>query len=339
MSGNHEELRKRFIHLRWNWHDFWDSDPDRAIAMIEEAIGIAETVQEPHWEMEARHWLAQALVFTKRDYGRALPLVVQSAVEARKPIYQGWQTRICLYQDLIAAYVGTDAVSHADTIEAALKKMQAEAAPESQCTRCLLGERTTFELKRQNLAAAHLTAQTYLSKAWSTHHRSIAQSHLAHIAFLKGEWQLALEHAEAAEKIGEQADNPDTVIEGLVFQAVAHLQFGNAERAQDCFQQSEARRALCGVTLDEQYWQARAAYFEFAGDIDGAIASRQLHLQEIAGHGALREEAEALIDLCRLQKQKGEIAAELQERTRLAIDKLKVKADLSDKLSQLLHDL
>ena len=337
MSQEHDALENRYFQLRWGWYEFWESDPDHAIGMIEEAIDIAEQLDKPHWVMENRHWLAQALVFKKRDYTKALPLAVQSAVEVRKPIFQGWQTRICLYQDLIAAHIGVDAITHAGTIEAALDRMQVETSPESQCTRCLLGERTSFELKRNDLDAARLAANTYLSKSWTTHHRSNALIYLTYLAFLDKVWTSVLEHAEAAEKLGDHAENPDTVVHALMWQAAAHCKLGDLEKSLDCFRQSEARRKLCGVTFGAIYWTARVVYHELTDDIDGAIASRQEHLQMIAGHGALREEAEGWIDLCRLQKRKGKITEDSLQQAHAAINKLTVKGDLPESFAEIVQ--
>ncbi|NUM46857.1 MAG: hypothetical protein HUU38_19295 [Anaerolineales bacterium] len=335
MKPEKRELTGRFFSLRWQWHDFWDTDPDRSIAMIEEAIGIAEQLEQPIWVMECRHWLAQAIVFKKRDYARGLPLVVQSAVDASKPTFQGWRTRICLYQDLIAAYIGADAISNATIIENALSRMQAESPPEAQCTRCLLGERTSFELKQHNLEYARLSAQTYLSKSNEPHHQSQAQAYIAHLSFLSEDWKATLKHAEAAEKLGSEADNQDIVVEALIHQAIAHLKLGDLNVAKACFSRSEAQRSLYGITLDIQYWNTRVAYFEALNDLDSAISSRKAHLDAIAGHGALREEAEALIDLCRLQKQVGGIAPETIQKAQTAISALKIPADLPIKLAQI----
>ncbi len=336
MSDEEGKLEERYRLLWWNWDDHFNTDPDRAIAMIEEAIGIAKTLEEPYWEMEARHWLAQVLVLKKRDFTKGLPLTVQSATEARHPMYKDWTTRICLYQDLIAAYIGVDALTHAEAIEVALDRMQAEAPPSSQCFHCLFGERTSFELNRGNLNAAKLVGQTYLSNANTDYHHSYAQIHLMYIAFLEDDWAAVLRHAEAAEKVS-RPHHVNNLVKALVWQAVAHLKLGDIEKGHSLFLQSEAERELCGVTFGMQYWTGRVMYYEFSGDLDAAITARQTHLNTIAGLGALREEAEAWLDLCRLQKQQGDIHLETLEQTRTAIERLQTKGGLPGRLEQLLH--
>ncbi len=336
MNDDQEALENRYFELHWEWHHYFDSDPDRVIAMLEEAINIAEQLGQDLWRMESRHWLAQTIIFKKRDYVKGLPLAVQSAVEARKPHYQGWSTRICLYQDLIAAHVGTDPVSYQETIETALDHMQKEAPPESQCTQCLAGERAMFELRRGDINAAMLASQSYLSKADNSHHGSNAHIYLSYLAFLQNDWAAMLSHAETAEKLGRDNQSQDNIVEGLILQAVAHLELGAVEQAKHCFAQSESVRALCNVIFGMRYWTIRVAYYELLDDLDAAIEARQSHLTSINGLGALREEAEAWLDLCRLQKQKGDIPHESVQQTRAAIERLQVKGDLPDKLEQVL---
>ena len=114
------------------------------------------------------------------------------------------------------------------------------------------------------------------------------------------------------------------------------MQLGNSREAALCFEQREAQRALSGSTLEPEYWDARVAYHGLTGDHDGALAARRAHLESIAGHGALHEEAEALLDLCRLEKQHGKLTEQTIEKTREAIARLKVPGDLPNQLQRLL---
>lgn len=338
MSDKHEALEERYHKLNWQWREYFESSPDRAIVILEEVIEIARTLEEPFWEMEARHWLAQALVFKKRNYQAALPLVVKSAVESRDPQFKTWRTRTCLYQDLIAAHVGADALSHEQTVENALSKMQAEVDPDSQCARCLQGERTTFEMSRGRMAAAEAAAQTYLSMADFPHHRAIAHSHMCHIMFLQQKWQQLAEHAEAALKAAEMpfSENEDVILESLLWQAVAQQQLGNREQAADFFQRSQAQEKLLGITPDPFYFHALTHYHEFDNDIEAAVAVREAHLAAIDGFGALRETAEAQIDLVRLQKINGSLESDAVKRAQTAIAQLKIPGNLPLKLEEIL---
>ena len=338
MSDNLEDLKKRYHQLNWQWHDYWDSDPDQAIAILQEVVHIAETLEEPYWYMESRHWLAQALIFKKRDYKTALPLVVQSAVEARDPKYAQWRTRTCLYQDLIAAHVGNDAITHEKTVEEALNKMQAEVDPQSQCARCLQGERTTFERNRGRLDAAEAAAKTYLSIATSTHHRASAHNDLCHIMFLQEKWQRLAEHATAAQKAAEApfSENEDVIVESLLWQAVSHQRMNEPEIARDFFQRSQSQAKLLGLTPGKLYFHGLVSYHEFAGDLEAAIVARQAHLEAINGLGALREEAEAHIDLVRLQKMNGTLNDTAVAQAKAALAQLKIPGDLPAKLETVL---
>ncbi|MGB1252899.1 MAG: hypothetical protein ACPG8W_19955 [Candidatus Promineifilaceae bacterium] len=342
MSHDENALQQRFYELRWAWHDTFTSDPDKSLAIIQEAIDLAGSFDSDEWQlrkMEMQHWYQQGLVFNKRDYARALPATIRSAVEARKPKYANWRTKICLYQDLIAAHVGQDAISNAPAIEAALSKMEAEAPDYSQCRICLAGERSQFEMWRDDLDVAEKATTFYLSKARFGHNPG-AHTMMCVVYFRRENWQLLLEHAQAAIKGSEDdADAKDDLIEGYLWQAVAQLKLGKPDAAKESFVAAETEHALIKTTLSVWYYLARAYYHEHSDQLTLAIATRQQQLEAIAGKGALREEAEARVELCRLEGLCGEgISAETITLAQAAIGHLKVPAKLPAKLETILKE-
>lgn len=338
MDMNEEQLLDRYYELSWSYHNYWHSDIDRAISIIKEAIDVADQLDDKLMWMEERHWLAQAYVFRKQDYAKALPLVIESAVEARKPIYREWSTRVCLYQDLIAAHVGCDALSHEKTIEKALEQMEEEAPPNSQCVRCLAGERFEFEMARGNLEAAKQSLQHRLSITYTSHHKAAALFDQARLNFLDEKWQEMAESAAACQKQAELADSDDVVVDALLYQAVAHLKLGDEAVSADFYNQHVAQRALITQTMDSNYYEALIAYHNFHNDLPSAIAAQQEQLAALAGKGALRDEAKASISLCRLLKQAGKLTDTEVANARAAIMRLKVDGGLMAHLDSLLAE-
>ncbi len=336
MTEHEQELYNRMLRLRWGWHKYWGVDPDQAIGMLEEASKIAEQLQKPLIVMECRHWITQLLLFQKRDFAKSLPMAIESAVEARKPLYQNWQHKTCLHQDLIASYVGADAISYEAAIEKALSQMLADVSPTSPCMSCLLGERVGFEYKRGDTKAAERAAQAWFAHDNGSHHGSAAQECLTEYAVLHQEYEKALEHGELALKLATKGDRQEIAAGALAWQAVAHLHLGDEAAAETCSQQCDATLVDYHATLSESYHNARVTYHELRDKLPDAIAARAAHLVDLADHGALREEARAWVDLCRLKKQYGQLNDITIEQAQASIAKLKIQGDLPEKLAAII---
>jgi hypothetical protein len=70
--------------------------------------------------LELDHWRLRRLLYGTGDYGQARDVAVRAAMEARKPRFDAHASRICLQEDLIAIYIGTDPDGNAALIRSAL---------------------------------------------------------------------------------------------------------------------------------------------------------------------------------------------------------------------------
>ena len=123
-------------------------------------------------------------------------LAVQATLKTRKPQYSELPQRICLHEDLIYAYVGTDPEGHAERIEQALEYMQQQVGPELSCRFCVQGCCTQFAFQRGQLDEAQAAAMKMLemtanerSRETAEHHGMEAYGDLCAIAFERGDWE------------------------------------------------------------------------------------------------------------------------------------------------------
>src|SRR5215472_783316 len=123
-QANGDRDRLRLQQIFDNASRFTKTDPDVMLGLLAEGKALAQQLDEPWWVLFFDHWRLQALLHFKYDYRDVMDLAVTATLEARKPQFSTLPQRICLHEDLIYAYVGTDAEGHADRITQALDYMQ-----------------------------------------------------------------------------------------------------------------------------------------------------------------------------------------------------------------------
>ncbi|HEY1014527.1 MAG TPA: hypothetical protein VGE07_17595 [Herpetosiphonaceae bacterium] len=310
----------------------FETHPEQARAILEQARATARRLNEPWWERFYDHWLLQLLLHHIKDYNAALELAVRAAVEVRKPSYQQFPQRICLQEDLISAYVGIDPLGHQQRIEQALDYMQREVAPSAECRYCLQGLRTSFETELGRLDRALAAGLEEMAAAqWSDHHLMGAYTSLCEIAYLRGDWQNLPDWAVAGEALAIANDDLDNLIEFLAWQAVCARRQGDEEAAQRLYRRATSRAGRMGVPPGRIYFDAICAYHELRGAYHLALKVRERQLATLAGSGQLYRTGLCHIQRCRLLKLLGK---PLDEAAAMARDAI---AQLSDPAPLLAH--
>ncbi len=332
-----QKLYDRYWQLMFTFNRNWDKDIDRAIASLHEARQIAEQLNDSQNMIEADHWLMQALIFKKRDYGQALPMAVKTAVEVRKPEYTGWRTQICVHQDLILSYIGTDPNGYDTLIEQALDYMDEQAGSQMQCRFCLRGARADYHLARFQLEQARKTCLHQLSMTEQPHYQAEAYCQLCEIAYLEKKWDEVLDYGLAAEKAGEKDQSPSEIIEGQAWQAVAIQQAGDSSKAAKLMRTAQLQASQFTAVLNPRFYNAQVAYYELTGEIEQAAAARLEQINGLAGKKGWHEESSARIDYCRLQARLNQLTDEEIKATEQIIKQLKDPAPLQQRLQGIVN--
>jgi hypothetical protein len=304
--------RLRLLQIYENAAKFAKTDPDVMLGLLAEGKALARQLDEPWWVLFFDHWRLQALLHFKYDYREVMDIAVQATLEARKPQYAELPQRVCLHEDLIYAYVGTDPEGHAEPIGQALDYMQQHVGPDLDCRYCVQGCCTQFALQRGRLDEAQAAALKMLdmtgeerSPATADHYALDAYADLCAIAFQAGDWDALKEWAAAGEETARRRDKQLELAKFLAWRALLERRDGNEPAARRLIRAATARASRLKAVPGESYYDALAAYHEQGGETGAALTVRDQELKAIAGKGRHTHEARCRLKRCRLLAQMG----------------------------------
>jgi hypothetical protein len=318
------------------------SDPARALALYEQGRRLAESLNEPWWVMYFTHWKLQVLLYYLADYQHAQRFAVEATLEARKPAYTGLPQRVCLHDDLVNSYVGTDPKGNACAIQEALAFMQADVAPLMECRYCIQGDAADFALATGSLNGAETACQHILDMAEDetslgtrAHHCMTAEARLCEVAFLRQDWTALAEHADAGADWNPQAQRPMLLAEFLMWQALLARRKGEDRQGEALVHRAEDAVARNNAVPRGCYFDALCAYRLEAKETELALKVREHELKLIAGKGMLQREANGWLQLCRLRRQLGLPLEESLMKAREAAHRLRRPEEMLAELTRL----
>jgi hypothetical protein len=304
--------RMSLLQIYENASKFSKTDPDVMLGLLAEGRALAQQLDEPWWVLFFDHWRLQALLHFKYDYRDVMDLAVSATLEARKPQYATLPQRVCLHEDLIYAYVGTDAEGHADRIAQALEYMQQHVGPDLDCRFCVQGCCAQFALQRGRLDEAREASLRMLaltdaapSRATADHYALDAYADLCAVAFAKGDWDGLSAWADAGAETARRRDKQLELAKFLAWKALLERRAGNEDAARRLCRAAASRVARLKAVPGESYYDALAAFHEQGGDPGEALTVRDQELKRIAGKGRLAHEARCRVARCRLLAQTG----------------------------------
>jgi hypothetical protein len=311
-EANGDRERLRLLPIFENASKFSKTDPDVMLGLLAEGKALAQQLDEPWWVLFFDHWRLQALLHFKYDYRNVMDIAVQATLEARKPQYAELPQRVCLHEDLIYAYVGTDPEGHAERIGQALEYMQQHVGPDLDCRFCVQGCCTQFALQRGRLDEAQAAALKMLamtdaerSAATADHYAIDAYADLCAIAFERGDWDALAEWAAAGEETARRRDKHLELAKFLAWRALLERRAGDDEAARRRFRAATSRAGRLKAMPGESYYDALCAYHELGGEPGAALTARDQELNAIAGKGRLAHETRCRLKRCRLLARMG----------------------------------
>ncbi len=236
-AGDGPRLKLTTIHPAG--YRFRETDPDRALALFEEGRRQALALDEPWWVLFFDHWRATARMHFQRDFREVLDLVVRTALDARKPLFEQHPLRLAVFDDLVAAYLGIDPLGHAEAIHQALEHLEQTIEPGPESGRYLLYARQRgFAVAAEDLdtAASVATRELALADADSDRHRAqhfsvFIYNSLCEIAFRRRDWDDLERQARAGEELARRVGHQLELSELLLYRSLVVWQRGDREEA------------------------------------------------------------------------------------------------------------
>jgi ATP/maltotriose-dependent transcriptional regulator MalT len=321
-----DEERLRLAGMLDEAYPHFETDPDRALAILLEGRRLAEMLAEPRWVLFYEHWRLQVLLFHKGDYRDAVGLAVKATVESAKPQHGDFPQRVCLQEDLINAYAGIDPVGYEEAIEQALQYMQREVTRDMECRHCVESCRFRFEADRGDLEAARAAALRGLTLAEedaSSFYLASSFWNLCIVAHRSGDFTSLREWAEAGEEAARQVDRKAHVAQFLLWQAVAARHDKDEDRARRLCRRAIARVSHLEQPPSEDYHDALSAYHELGGKLAKALKVCERELEMTAGQGELARTCRAQIKRCSLLARMGLLTEADREAAREAARRLR----------------
>jgi hypothetical protein len=314
-TGDRE--RQRLLQLFENASNFNHSDPDVMLGLLAEGRALAQALNEPWWVLFFDHWRLQALLHFKCDYRTVPELATKSALEARKPLYSQLPQRVCLHEDLIYAFVGTDPEGHQERIRQALDYMSQEVGPDLDCRYCVQGCRARFAMEcgrpeEAQAAANQLLAMTDAESSRSTADHFAMDAYDIHcdLAFQRGDWKALAEWATAGEEAARRRAKDRDLAKFLAWQALLARIGGQEDRARRLARGAASRIARLKSVPAESYFDGLCAYHEKGGELEDALRLRDQELATVVGKDRLLQETRCRIKRCRLLAQMGRLTPE-----------------------------
>jgi hypothetical protein len=333
-----DERRQLLSTLFWEAHQRLRDLPDAALAGFERSQRLALSLKEPWWVLFFEHWKLQCLLHYKQDVTRALPLAVTATMEARKPAYAGCPQRLCIHDDLIAAYLDLDAPGYAPEVEEALKYMEAEVSEDFECRQCILSRRATLADALDRLDVLEQVATGMLARAQECgdpHHACYGHRWLCYLAYRQGEPEEIALHAGAGLAGRGIVERPVNEAVFLTWQAYLARLEGDQRTARRRLRRAEAVLARTARLPSGGYYTARCAYHALKGEREEELAVREQELAQLVGKSQHFWEASTRLEQCRLLAELGRPLEEAAAEARRAIGRLRQPAELLARLAEI----
>lgn len=313
-------------------------EPDTALQLLQEATELAKEAEDHRAILHMNHWILQKLIFHKRDYQRAYELAIATALEARKPAYAQLQDHICVQQDLIFSYLGTDPHGNAPVIEDAIAYMDSQISGNIGCRYCWHELKSSFYLATGNIKQAKTASQEYLEISeggwYRSHHGAIACSVLCEVAYREQAWDDLHSYAQlGTEWIQDKNNLSYHVCALLASQVIALYHRGEHNAAAQLYRKTVMRAERAESDMLPVFYDMLCDYHRLTEDLQAALWWRQKQLGEIVGKGQKYQESRCRLDLARVLKELGRPYHDMLAEAREVIETLKIPKPLLEELA------
>ncbi len=320
---NGDSQRMRLATMHYDAWKLFESDPDQALSILDEGMRLAEDLGELWWRIYYTYWRTEAFVFYIGDLNKGLDNAVRTAVEIRKPEYQGFPGTGRAYRVLLDSYVFRDPIGYEDKINETIHTMEHDI-PLDLDTRCLLqARRSQMANILEQYDRAQEEALIYLNMCEHSAFRLMhAYEILCDLAYRCEDYYQAIGYAmEMDEQSRRCRKKSGTVVSYEIRATLARIR-GNEGDALKFYRQKLAHEASLGTKRGSFSYDLMCRFHELAGDVDKAWALRERQFTEIEGKGFFHAEVWVRILRCRLLGRMGKPVEEELSETYKSIENL-----------------
>lgn len=332
MSDNYLSYRQMFMQAMQQRY----TNPQATVKLLQQVSALAREEYDPHEALFIDHWLLQTLINVIEDYNQALDLAVQTAVEARKPIYRSQMERVCVHEDLISTYMGIDPIGYAKMVEDAMAYMERETTPTVECYYCQLGLRSSFEMNFGATEKCETAVMRYYSEtqSYDRHHHGTSHLDVCWLFYQRGEWEKLLPYTlKGIEVIDDNEQLQGTVAALWAARALALRKLGRESEADAAFQRAKTKAALMQIPLSRQFYDMLCDFHLEVGEVDEAITLRERQLMDVINKGQPYWESMIRLSYAQLLKQSGQSFDEQTRAIRALATQLKKPEVVLDPLA------
>jgi hypothetical protein len=316
----------------------FETNPRQALTLLEQGRASADRLSEPCWVLFFDFWRCALYMNFLDDKTTALNLAVETAVEARKPMYQACPVRSRVQSILVDAYLTTDPLGYANKIHEALDYLEAEGPLDLDVWQQIEMKRAWLALWSGRLEEAQQAAERHLARCEGNHFRlTHAYALLCEIVYRRGNLNSALEYARAGEANARRSKQQRVLTEILCWQALFARQRGDERTALQLYRLAMANSAQLGRKLSYAYYDALCEFYVLGDEPERALQLRNVQLEQVSNSGSPWAECECRLRRCQLLAQMGRPLDDELAQARQAARKLINPAPFLSKLESLAH--
>ncbi len=328
----------------WTLHrDSWalrETEPDRALSLIEEGRTLAHTLGEAWWVIFFVHRRVSLMLYYTRDYHAALDAAVRAVIEARKPIYDGCPHQLLIHIDLISAYIEVDAVGYRAKIEEALTFLSSQKNLCDDHIFVMQSLRMALELELENWQKAHDEARLYFDLASQAtldlnYYVGSAYANLCSAVYRLNDWAQLKEHAQNGEVYARREDRRALTSTLQMCQALSLQHEGKSDESKRLSRLAAAQMTRLASVPSDDYFEVYAAIREARGQWREALKVRDHELSVLANSGRHSATARCQYERCRLLSEMGKLTRNDIEIARQSMQQLIDPSIMLTKLEQL----
>ncbi|MBA3531898.1 MAG: hypothetical protein H0T73_08265 [Ardenticatenales bacterium] len=284
--------RIRLIDLYYEGQGFSEKEPDRAIAIYEQAHALAEQLGEG-WVMLAideRH--LRTLMYEKANYLGALDLAVRATVELRKPVYRRYPRRFMIPIYLVQIYRALDARQYASDLKALLDYLIVEVPEDDKETQYELhSKRILFAMTMEEWDNALELGLRYLALCGEDMAEAVrVYVLLCRVASNRREWKSVEEWAQAGAEGARQVNRMDILCECQAWLAFLARRDNNEADAKRYYEEAIATAKSVGERPIFFYYNILASFHVNGEEWEKASLVRQHQIEHVGGTGQVMDE-------------------------------------------------
>lgn len=296
-----DEGRQQLAQLYYQAVEFMELEPPRALSFLEQGAVLAKRLSEPCWTLFYDYWRCELYMFYIENYKVALDIVVKTAAEAHKPVYEHCPVRARVFRILIDAYLTLDPIGYAEQIRQTIAHMKNEIPMDDDTRLLLMGRQSSLAFVFDQLDEAIAIAERYLAASEHESYRyANAAAMLARFSYLRGDLETTQKYVELAEPHARRSDMKSLLATLTAWRALLALKQGNTVLAGRYYVLTVAQMSKLGAKPGAGYYDSLCDYLEANGELEKARALRDQELAEQVSAGSVFAECDCRLKRCRL---------------------------------------